>query len=28
VQIPVVQRIDSVTAPPVVDEGADDEQPL
>ena len=28
VQIPVVQRIDSVTPPPVVDEGADDEQPL
>jgi len=28
VQIPVVQRIEGVTAPPVVDEGADDEQPL
>ena len=28
VQIPVVQRIEGVTAPPVPDEGADDEQPL
>jgi predicted transcriptional regulator len=28
VQIPVVQRIEGVTAPPVPDEGADDGQPL
>lgn len=28
VQIPVVQRIEGVTAPPVPDDGADDEQPL
>ena len=28
VQIPVVQRIEGVTTPPVPDEGADDEQPL
>jgi orotate phosphoribosyltransferase-like protein len=28
VQIPVVQRIEGVTAPPVPDDGADEEQPL